>query len=92
MLERNSYRTSVTPGSLIKRLNRLTSNLDPVEELYNLINVNKKPYLIQNDFINFFESRDFPNGMDTFDTSKYSNFVEGGTSRVVKYSISVALN
>ena len=91
MSEKNSYRTNVTPGTFIKHPNHLIRNLDPVEELYNLINVNKKPYLVQNDFINFFESRDFPNGMDTFDTSKYFNFVEGGTNRVVKYSISVAL-
>jgi len=57
-----------------------------IEELFNVININKKTHLTQNDFINFFESRDFPSGMDTFDTTKYFTFTEGNPRKVTKKS------
>jgi len=57
---------------------------DPIDELFNLINVNKKPYLVQNDFISFFENGDFPAGMETFDTSKFPTFTEENSNKVTK--------
>lgn len=84
MARNNTAKYNVMPGMPYLSIPLIHYILDPVDELFDMINVNKKPYLVQNDFIDFFEGQDFPSGMDTFDTNKYFNYVEGNPSRVTK--------
>ena len=77
-----SPRKEMLPGTLLTSIS--PHLLDAIDELYDLINIHNKPFLLQNDFIDFFESKDFPTGMETFDTSKYFNFVGGNPGRVTR--------